>query len=69
LVLEEEMRETYKPKLVRYIRLHSKYDSNEGLGELLETLKNANKQKEVVLTYFQLNASDKKPITVKKTSS
>jgi primosomal protein N' (replication factor Y) len=66
LVLEEEMRETYKPKLVRYIRLHSKYDSNEGLGELLETLKNANKQKEVVLTYFQLNASDKKPITVKK---
>jgi primosomal protein N' (replication factor Y) len=33
------MRETYKPKLVRYIRLHSKYDSNEGLGELLETLK------------------------------
>jgi primosomal protein N' (replication factor Y) len=29
LVLEEEMRETYKPKLVRYIRLHSKYDSNE----------------------------------------
>jgi primosomal protein N' (replication factor Y) len=66
LVLEEEMRETYKPKLVRYIRLHSKYDSNEGLGELLETLKNANKQKEVLLTYFQLNASDKKPITVKK---
>jgi primosomal protein N' (replication factor Y) len=64
LVLEEEM-ETYKPKFL-YIRLHSKYDSNEGLGELLETLKNANKQKEVVLTYFQLNASDKKPITVKK---
>jgi primosomal protein N' (replication factor Y) len=44
--------------------LHSKYDSNEGLE--LETQKNANKQKEVVLTYFQLNASDKKPITVKK---
>jgi primosomal protein N' (replication factor Y) len=66
LVLEEEMRESYKPKLVRYIRLHSKYDSNQGLGELLETLKSANKQKEIVLTYFQLNASDKKPLTVKK---
>jgi primosomal protein N' (replication factor Y) len=64
LVLEEEMRETYKPKLVRYIRLHSKYDSNEGLA--VGNAKNANKQKEVVLTYFQLNASDKKPITVKK---
>jgi primosomal protein N' (replication factor Y) len=66
LVLDEEMRESYKPKLVRYIRLNSKYDSNEGLGELLETLKSANKQKEIVLTYFQLNASDKKPLTVKK---
>jgi primosomal protein N' (replication factor Y) len=66
LVLEEEMLESYKPKLVRYIRLHSKYDSNQGLSELLETLKSANKQKEVVLTYFQLNASDKKPLTVKK---
>jgi primosomal protein N' (replication factor Y) len=66
LVLDEEMRESYKPKLVRYIRLHSKYDSNQGLGELLETLKSANKQKEIVLTYFQLNASDKKPLTVKK---
>jgi primosomal protein N' (replication factor Y) len=46
--------------------LHSKYDSNEGLNELLEILKNANKQKEIVLSYFQLSASEKKPITVKK---
>jgi primosomal protein N' (replication factor Y) len=66
LVLQEEMLESYKPKLVRYIRLHSKYESNDGLGELLEKLKSANKQKEIVLTYFQLNASEKKPITVKK---
>ncbi|SEA70386.1 replication restart DNA helicase PriA [Flavobacterium gillisiae] len=76
LVLQEEMLESYKPKLVRYIRLHSKYESNQGLGELLETLKNANKQKEIVLTYFQLIASEKtrgeterslaKPLTVKK---
>ena len=66
LVLQEEMLETYKPKLVRYVRLHSKYDSNQGLSELLETLKNANKQKEIVLSYFQLSASEKKPITVKK---
>jgi primosomal protein N' (replication factor Y) len=71
LVLEEEISESYKPKLVRYVRLHSKYDSNAGLGELLETLKSANKQKEIVLAYFQLSASEKtrgeaKPITVKK---
>lgn len=76
LVLQEEISENYKPKLVRYVRLHSKYDSNAGLGELLETLKSANKQKEIVLSYFQLSATEKtrgeaersgaKPITVKK---
>jgi len=66
LVLQEEMLENYKPKLVRYVRLNAKFDSNKGLGELLETLKNATKQKEIVLTYFQLSATEKKPITVKK---
>ncbi|MFV8324120.1 replication restart helicase PriA [Flavobacterium sp. LS2R12] len=66
LVLQEEIQENYKPKLVRYVRLHPKYESNEGLSELLETLKSANKQKEIVLNYFQLSAVEKKPITVKK---
>ncbi|HKO76819.1 MAG TPA: primosomal protein N' [Flavobacterium sp.] len=66
LVLQEEIQESYKPKLVRYVRLHEKYNTNDGLKELLEILKNANKQKEIVLNYFQLSASEKKPITVKK---
>jgi primosomal protein N' (replication factor Y) (superfamily II helicase) len=66
IVLEEEMKESYKPKLVRYVKLHPKYESDNGLGELLEVLKSANKQKEIVLAYFQLMASEKKPITVKK---
>ncbi|WP_338645222.1 primosomal protein N' [Flavobacterium sp. KS-LB2] len=66
LVLQEEIQEAYKPKLVRCVRLHKRYESNEGLSELLETLKSANKQKEIVLNYFQLSATEKKPITVKK---
>jgi primosomal protein N' (replication factor Y) len=66
LVLQEEIQESYKPKLVRYVRLHPKYDSNQGLSELLEILKNAHKQKEIVMRYFQLSAMEKKPITVKK---
>ena len=66
VLLQEEIQETYKPKLVRYIRLDSKYNSNEGLGLLLELLKNAHKQKEVVMAYFQLSAVEKKPIAVKK---
>lgn len=66
IVLEEDVKENYKPKLVRYVKLHSKYETDEGLNQLLEVLKNANKQKEIVLSYFQLRAAEKKPITVKK---
>jgi primosomal protein N' (replication factor Y) len=66
LVLQEEIQESYKPKLARYIRLQEQYNSNEGLSQLLDNLKNAQKQKEIILTYFQLTALDKNPIAVKK---
>ena len=66
LTIQEEISEVYKPKLVRYIRLHPQYDSNEGLSLLLDILKNAQKQKDIVLNYFQLSASEKKPISVKQ---
>ena len=65
LFLEEEMLEEYKPKLIRYIRLHQQFQSQDGLKTLLESLKSANKQKEVVLCFFQLQAQDKTPIPVK----
>ena len=65
LSLNEEMQEEYKPKLIRYIRLHSNYSATESLMELIEVMK-ANKQKEVLLHYFQLNAQEKKPIAVKQ---
>jgi primosomal protein N' (replication factor Y) len=66
LVLQEEIQESYKPKLARYVRLNEQYNSNEGLSQLLDNLKNAQKQREIVLSYFQLTALDKKPIVVKK---
>ncbi|HLA55045.1 MAG TPA: primosomal protein N' [Flavobacterium sp.] len=65
LTLQEEISETYKPKLTRYVRLAHGFDNNDGLEKLLIELKSAGKQKEVVMGYFQLNAS-KKPITVKE---
>ncbi len=65
VVLQEEVTESYKPKLIRYIRLNAKFNSNDGLNELLELLKSAAKQKKIVLTYFQLTAQEKKPITLK----
>ena len=67
LSLEEEMIEEYKPKLIRYIRIHNDYSSAENLKSLVDSLKGS-KQKEVVMHYFQLNATQKKPISVKQLS-
>jgi primosomal protein N' (replication factor Y) (superfamily II helicase) len=64
--LEEEMIEEYKPKLVRYIKLTAGFSSNEKLESLLLLLKNAEKQKDLILSYFQLQAQERKPIGVKK---
>ncbi len=66
LTLEEEVVELYTPKLIRYVRLSPEYDSNEGLSELLDKLKSAKKQKDILLSFFQLKAADKKPISVKQ---
>lgn len=65
LVLNEEIQYEYKPKLVKYVRLHEDYDSELALIALLESLKGA-KQKEVLLTYFQWQAQEKKPLPVKE---
>ena len=64
--LQEEIVEEYKPKLIRYIKLVPEFDSNQKLEELLVVLKNAQKQKDILLAYFQLKASEKSPISVKK---
>jgi primosomal protein N' (replication factor Y) len=64
LIIKEEIYEQYKPKLVKYVRLHANYTSDDSLGKLLEELSNAKKQREAVLGFFQLSTS-KKPIKAK----
>lgn len=59
--VKEEIYKKYKPKLVKYIRLHPNYFSEDALEILLSKLSNAKKQRAVVLSYFQL-ASTKKAI-------
>lgn len=66
VMLQEEIAEKYKPKLVRYIRLQDEFLIQDKLTELLEMLSRAQKQREAVLLYFQLHARDKKPVTAKK---
>jgi len=64
IVIKEEIYEQYKPKLVKYVRLHKNYTSDDSLGKLLEELSNAKKQREAVLRFFQLLTA-KKPIKAK----
>jgi len=64
IYIKEQIYEQYKPKLVKYVRLHSDYSSENSLESLLEELSRAKKQREVVMSYFQLSTA-KKPIKVK----
>lgn len=64
IYIKEEIYETYKPKLIKYVRLHEKYNSDISLNTLLEELSRAKKQRDAVLTFFQLSTS-KKPIKAK----
>jgi primosomal protein N' (replication factor Y) len=61
--VKEQIYEQYKPKLIKYVRLNAIWNSNEKLAELLDTLSRAQKQRDVILTYFQLQTT-KKPIKV-----
>ncbi|GEC78757.1 replication restart helicase PriA [Flavobacterium aquatile] len=64
--LKEEIIEEYKPRLIKYIRLSQQYQDESKLTELLDNFnKNSIKRKEVLMHYFQTNAQEKKPISVK----
>ena len=62
ILLKDEIYEQYKPKLVRYVKLGVTYKSEEKLEALLESLTRAPKQSQLVLSLFQLQATEKKPI-------
>jgi len=66
VALQEELSEKYKPKTIRYIRLQDGFMREEQLAGLMELLSRAQKQREAVMQYFQLQASEKKPVSVKK---
>ncbi|MFV0540511.1 MAG: primosomal protein N' [Aestuariibaculum sp.] len=68
ITIEEEVYEKYKPKMVRYVKLHSHYTSNGTLQQLLNDLSRAPKQHQVILTLFSLSAKTKKPIRVSELS-
>jgi primosomal protein N' (replication factor Y) len=53
IILFEEVKEKYKPKVEKKIRLHSKYNSAEALEKLFETLAAKPQQEAAMLRYLQ----------------
>jgi primosomal protein N' (replication factor Y) len=62
----EEVIETYKPKLVRYIRIEPAFDSDEGLQELLQILSRSEKQRDALMAYFHLAATARGKVSQKE---
>lgn len=58
IALQEEIHEKYSPKMVRYVKLNEVYGSDTSLEALLEDLKRAPKQVQVILTLFKLKVLD-----------
>ncbi len=65
ITVREEVFEQYKPKLVKYVKLHDDFLSESAMHELLDTLSRAPKQRLVVLHMFSLAAKTKKPVKLK----
>ena len=51
VIIEEQLRESYKPKNLSYVRLNPEYSSEEKLNAALDSLKKAKKQ-EILLKLF-----------------
>jgi primosomal protein N' (replication factor Y) len=51
IILFEEVREKYKPKVIKKIKLKGLYETRENLMELIEQLDKSPKQQEIVMRY------------------
>ncbi|MFK8296253.1 primosomal protein N' [Capnocytophaga canimorsus] len=60
--ISEKIFEKYVPKRIKYVRLAEKYQEENGLKQALDLLKNAPKQKQLILAYFNRNGREKTPI-------
>jgi len=56
---KEEVKEKYKPKTLKYVKLSSRYQSDAALNELFESIGNAGKQTDVLLRYLSLSPQRK----------
>ncbi len=69
VLVEEELRDRYRPKVETYVRLTAEYRKEENLRKVFDELeKRAFKQLEVLMTFMRMTESLDKPVeTVKRT--
>lgn len=59
VTVQEEVFEQYQPKLKRYLKLKPPFTEEESLRQLLDEMSRAPKQRDVLMTLFMLQASEK----------
>ena len=64
--ISERIFEKYVPKLIKYIRLSSEYQNEEGLQKALELLKRSEKQKKLIMAYFNYINREVLPLKAEK---
>ncbi len=64
ITVQEEIYEQYKPKVVRFVKLHPEFAIEEKLQTVLQDMKRAPKQRELLMHLFTLQAQNSKPIKV-----
>ena len=64
--VKEEIYEQYKPKFVKYLELHNNYATDDSLHKLLDDLSRAPKQREVMLSFFQLKHGTEEPVMMQE---
>lgn len=52
VIVEEQLRESYKPKLVSFVRLNPEFDTEEKLNAVLELLQRARKQEHLLKIFL-----------------
>ena len=69
IIVNQEIFEQYKPKMIRYVKLAEKFSSEAEMHLLLDELGKAPKQRDAVLSWFNFSARSKKPVKLKELSA
>lgn len=66
IILQEELSDSYSPKMLKYIQLEDKFQNEENLRVLLDEMSNAPKQRQALMTLFMMQAGNREAIPTLK---